>query len=124
MDAPPPTPLIPQKSEYENIYYNCTECSSLIEILSINEEKNIIEFKCRNNNNDHEKKIMTINKYLDAMRFNIKKKVNEDKCEKHYKKYKCYCFDCNFHLCKECLRSRTHLNNLKNNIIELITFKE
>ena len=31
-----------------DIFYNCTECSSLIEILSIDENKNIIEFKCIN----------------------------------------------------------------------------
>ena len=31
-----------------NIFYNCKEYSSLIEILSINENKNIIEFKCLN----------------------------------------------------------------------------
>ena len=49
-DAPIPTP----NSEFEeieinkNIYYNCTECPSLIEILSINEDNNIIEFKCLN----------------------------------------------------------------------------
>ena len=28
------------------MYYNCTECSSPIEILYINEKANIIEFKC------------------------------------------------------------------------------
>ena len=49
-DAPIPSPNS-QFNEIEinnNIYYNCTECSSLIEILSINEYNNIIEFKCLN----------------------------------------------------------------------------
>ena len=32
----------------EEIYYNCYECSSLIEITSIDEEKNFIEFNCLN----------------------------------------------------------------------------
>lgn len=43
-DAPPPAP-----EEIEEIinnqYYNCSECSSIIEILSLNENNNIIEFK-------------------------------------------------------------------------------
>ena len=30
------------------LYYSCSECSSLIEIISINEEKNTIEFNCLN----------------------------------------------------------------------------
>ena len=32
----------------EEIYYNCYECYSLIEIISIDEEKNFIEFNCLN----------------------------------------------------------------------------
>ena len=32
----------------EDFYYNCYECSSLIEITSIDEEKNFIEFNCLN----------------------------------------------------------------------------
>ena len=61
--------------EISNIYYNCTDCSSFIEILSINEEKNIIEFKCLNEKNIHEKKIIPINEYLSKM-------------EKYKKKYR------------------------------------
>ena len=34
--------------EEENIYYNCTECASLIEILLIKEENGFIEFQCLN----------------------------------------------------------------------------
>ena len=39
-----PEPLV----ENNGKFYNCTECSSLIEILSINEDSNIIEFRCLN----------------------------------------------------------------------------
>ena len=39
--------------ESNKIYYNCSECSSTIEIVSIDE--NNIEFKC---NNKHYKKII------------------------------------------------------------------
>ena len=45
-----------------NIYYNCSECPSVIEINKIDEE--FIEFKC---NNNHDKK-MDIKDYLDKMK--------------------------------------------------------
>ena len=35
------------------------------------------------------------------------------KCEKHQKKYKVYCIDCQCHLCKECLKTKIHLNHKK-----------
>ena len=55
---------------------------------------------------------------------NIKKNI-EDKCKKHKnKKYLSYCFDCNLHLCEECLNSRFHFNHNKNNIIEIKPIKE
>ena len=38
-----------EKFQLKEIYYNCTECSSSIEIISINEEESTIEFKCPNN---------------------------------------------------------------------------
>ena len=41
---------IEQNIQLNNIYYNCNECSSSIEILSINEKESIIEFRCINNN--------------------------------------------------------------------------
>ena len=50
-DAPPATPE-PQ-IDINDLYYNCSECPSLIEILSINEENNIIEFKCLNKDKEH-----------------------------------------------------------------------
>ena len=45
LNEPPvavPTPMM----ENDNIFYCCTECSSSIEILSINKDMNLIEFKC------------------------------------------------------------------------------
>ena len=119
-DSPPP-PLTPNdiNIELEQNYYNCTECSSLIEIISISED--IIEFVCLNKENNHGKKIMSLKEYCEKMiRFN-NKKVNGDICDIHKKynnKYVSYCFDCNIHLCKECLKTRNHINHRKNNIIE------
>ena len=37
----------PSYEQKDNIHYNCTECSSMIEILEINKE--IIKFKCLKN---------------------------------------------------------------------------
>ena len=45
-------------------FYNCTECSSAIEILSINENECSIEFQCINNN--HKIK-MLINEYINKI---------------------------------------------------------
>ena len=41
----------------EEIYCNCCECYSLIEIISIDEEKNFIEFNCLNKEKNHNKNI-------------------------------------------------------------------
>ena len=42
--------------EMDEKLYNCTECSSPIEMLSINEEECTIEFECINNK--HKKKML------------------------------------------------------------------
>ena len=123
-DAPPPAP-----EEIEEIinnqYYNCSECSSIIEILSLNENNNIIEFKCINKNHNNSKKIMEINEYLDKMKVYNKENIIKDICETHNNnKYTSYCFKCNKHLCNDCLKTRKHIDHLKNNIIEIQPLKE
>ena len=60
MDDAPPTVKIPYNVDINNCCYNCTECFSLIEILSINEDNNIIEFKFLNKDNPHENKNVKI----------------------------------------------------------------
>ena len=52
-----------EQLELNEINYNCTECSSPIEILSIKD--NNIEFKCINNN--HNIKI-SIKEYINKMK--------------------------------------------------------
>ena len=98
-----------------NIFYNCTKCSSLIEILSISEKNNTIKFKCLKENNE---KLVTIKEYLEEMR---KYKINkiDEKCEKHNKKYIIYCFNCKNHLCKMCLKTKIHIKHEKTNIFEI-----
>ena len=99
--------------------------SSLIEILSINENNNIIEYKCLNKNNNEHNKIMSIKEYLEQMSKYNNKNINIDYCSSHNNnKYMSFCFNCNKHLCKECIQSRIHLNHIKNNILEIQPFKE
>ena len=101
----------------KEILYNCNECSSPIELLSIDEKEYMIEFICINNN--HKKKI-SIKEYIDKMKKYNNKNTNKDKCDGHNnKEYECYCLDCNKHLCKECLKTRDHINHRKNSIIEI-----
>ena len=119
------TPETIEPEVNNEIHYNCSECSSLIEIISINEENNTIEFNCLNKNNNHPKKnIIPIKEYLEKMKKYNNNKLNKDICEIHNINYICYCFDCNCHLCKECLKTRNHLNHSKNNIIEIEPMKE
>ena len=100
-------------SEIESLspFYNCSECSSPIEIISF-DTKNI-QFKCFNKNGGHTIK-MPIKEYIEKMKIhNIE--MNKEKCliNHHYRKYECYCLDCDVHLCEECLKTREHLYHNK-----------
>jgi len=109
------------ENKNSEIYYNCSQCSSSIEIISINVKNNIIEFNCLNKESDHPKNIMPLKEYLEKMKKYNSRELNSDECEIHIKnnKYVSYCFNCSRHLCKECLKSRIHINHIKNDIIEI-----
>ena len=68
------------------------------------------------------------NQYKNFFRKNEKKagnKINDDSCQIHNdNKFISYCFDCNCHLCIECLKLREHLYHNKNNIIEIQPIQE
>ena len=81
-DAPP--------SALNNCSYNCTECSSSIEILSLNE--NNIKFICNNKKNKHDINIK-IDKYLGKYKKYNNLKLNDDICDEHKKEYLSYCFN-------------------------------
>ena len=109
-----------EEQEIESLepFYNCSECSSPIEIISL-DNKNI-KFKCYNKKNSHEIN-MPINEYINKMKINHIEENNE-KCmiNGHYKNYECYCLECNSHLCEICLKSREHLSHYKINIKEVM----
>ena len=122
--TPTPTPTTTSTPGFENkvlkeIYYNCTECNALIEILSIDEKENTIEFLCSNQH----KKLMPIKEFLDKMMDNDKVDINKDICQIHKNQYMSFCFDCKKHLCKDCLKARDHIYHNKNNIIEIQPIK-
>ena len=125
----PTAATITEENEENNLYYNCPECPSLIEILSIDEENNNIEYNCLNKKYFHGKNILPIKEYLKKMRKFNSQRINKDTCDLHSSKnfnseFVSYCFDCNCHLCTECLKTRTHINHIKNNIIEIKPSKE
>ena len=85
------------KIETLDPFYNCSECSSLIEIIFL--DNIIIEFQCFNKKNSHKLK-MKIEEYIDKMKIHHIESNNE-KCmiNGHYKEYENYCLECNIHLC-------------------------
>ena len=112
-------------SEFIKQYsFDSTECSSSsIEIISIDENKSSIDFKCYEEN-PNEKKNMSLKDFFEKKDIYCKKSIKEDKCPKHSldssdNNYISYCFDCKTHLCKECLKTRIHINHNKNYLIEI-----
>ena len=110
----------PREMKAKEIFYNCSECFSPIEILSLDEKESIIEFNCVNNN---QKRKMRIKEYINKMKIlkeKNKNNINNDRCNEHNDNdFDCYCLDCNRHLCKECLKTRDHVNHQKSGIIEI-----
>ena len=100
--------------------YCCTDCTSLIEILKINENNNIIEFKCINKNDSHQKSLK-INQFLEKRKQQkiVNSNTNTDTCNEHGQKFMSYCFDCNKHICEKCQNEGNHLLHSKINIIEV-----
>ena len=125
-DAPPPTPKFNEQetNEINEYFVICPECSSSIEIKLINEQNNIIEFRCIKENKNY---IMPIKEYLEKIKEYKEKNINDlkDKCEIHKNNnYVSYCYECNCHLCDECLKTRIHINHKKSNIIEIKQIEE
>ena len=114
----------PDYEESGNIGYNCTDCPSLIEILTMNLDKGFIEFKCLDKKCSVRKEI-SLSEYFNKMEKYKQKNINEDTCKEHSpikneNVFMSYCLDCNKHLCEECLKTGNHINHKKNNIIEIM----
>ena len=108
-------------NQFSNIYYGCSECESLIEILTL-DEKNI-KFKCNNKIKQHELtlSIKEYMEYINKMKMNERKELNNDVCHIHSQNYYIYCFDCDAHECEECYKNhQEHYNHNKIYLKEII----
>ena len=116
---PAPTFLTPETSEENLVNFTICpnqDCLSPIEILSINQENNIIVFKCFKENKEF---TISIKEYIEKIK--DKRNIDEFKenCKEHKSNNICYCFDCKKHLCNECLKTMNHIYHKKTNIIEI-----
>ena len=112
--------------DISKLYYSCTECSAPIDLISFNEDNCNMEFKCLNSES-HGKKTLDIKEYFDKIKNKQYENENDfkDKCIIHNSNnYSSFCFDCNQHLCKICLKGRTHIKHNKNQIIEIQPIQE
>ena len=103
--------------ELSNIYFSCTECSSPIELISYNEDKSTMEFKCLTEER-HGKIKVGIKEYFEKIIKNKYQNEDEfkDNCKIHNSNnFSSFCFDCNQHLCKVCLKGRTHIKSNNRN---------
>ena len=102
------TPIGDSEEEYnlfKNDSYSCTQCSSQIEIISLNETEGKITFRCLSNNeNNHGIITLSIKDYLDQMEKNTyasskcsicNLKQNSSNENKIFK----YCINCKKVLC-------------------------
>mgnify|MGYP006873070453 CR=1 FL=1 len=114
------TPIPNEENELkENQSYSCTECSSLIEITSLDEINNILSFKCPL----HGANTMTIKDYLTNMVKNTFLYSTCSSCKKNQKQINNneifnYCTKCKLIICNNCLANhdREHyiIKNNKN----------
>ena len=85
----------------------------------------MFEFECTKFN--HKTNIISLIQYFNRIKNIQLSDLNEfkDKCEIHKdNNYKIYCFDCERHLCKKCLKSGEHMNHTKNYIEEIESNQE
>ena len=109
------------KEKNENMFLNGeTLLSDELKKYDFNENNNIIEFKCINKNDSHQKSLK-INQFLEKRKQQKigNSNINTDTCNEHGQKFMSYCFDCNKHICEKCQNEGNHLLHSKINIIEV-----
>ena len=76
-DAPPPIPKCAEQknNEIKEYFIICPECSSSIEIILINEQINVIGFRCIKENKNY---IMPIKEYLEKIKEYKDKNINDN----------------------------------------------
>ena len=101
----------------KDLFYNCIDCPSLIEIQKLSEKNNSIKFICINTN---EEKTIDIEEYLENMQKYKNNNYIQDKCDKHeYEQYRYYCMDCKCNLCDKCMKVKIHKKHKKEIIYDL-----
>ena len=105
-------------NQFKNIYYGCSECESLIEILTLDEEN--ITFICNNKIKEHEL-TLSMKEYINKMKKIENTELNNDVCHIHSQNYIIYCYDCDTHECEECYKiQQKHYNHNKIYLKEII----
>ena len=126
---PAPAPIIDKESLIDKEYYSCPQCSSNIEILSIDDKEFEIIFKCLNEDekSNHKMQKMKINEYIKKIEKNSIL-INECSiCKKNrysvtnFPTFK-YCINCKLVLCYEC--GEDHINKSNNSGHYLINNNE
>ena len=100
-----------KQNEFKNtpVFSYCIKCDSIICSDCINKH---LEINKKNHPNLNTEFIIK----------NNKKYIN---CLLHPKeKNLAFCFNCNTHICKECMKSKKHINHTKNNIMEVLLTNE
>ena len=115
---PAHSPILENQDEKE--VYACTQCSSNIEILSIDDKDAKITFTCLNNDetHNHGTQTMSINEYIKNMENNT---YLYDECaichvtqdSLHNGPIFKYCTNCNIVICNQC--ENEHVNNMNIN---------
>ena len=117
-------PELKGETDMEPLQYNCTECQSLIEIISLNDKLDEIEFRCLKNSHRIKK---GLNDYLTQIKKTNFLEIVNNKCEcKGHNNclYEYYCINCDKHLCNMCLKSKEHLYHIKFNIMTEISLSK
>ena len=123
-EAPLPIPTAFEENKINNETYTCSDCNSEIEVLSIDDKKIQITFKCLNDNiqNNHGIKIMPIKEYIGLMKKNTFLYSICSVCKKSQKDEKIlynYCVTCKKIFCNVCITEHNQNKHytIKNNKI-------